>query len=554
LEILNNLKGIILFYISGYLFGALLGTLYNDFVYIFIHLFNCKKIKNVFNYNLQKKFNVIKSPDKKEMTTPYLLRKDDFDDIEDFKAYTDYQDKRHLYDYQIDSAPKHPYTIAFIANPKVKYFDKHVDCNDPNKLSIKNMNAIEKVEDDPIIENPELFVKSLCRALQSFEMNEVLGRPEIWSRVRILTVFDEDLITDKLSASARFRAKKDAVLAHDSEDDIVIDGQTAHKLLIPAQNLNYFYKEMLKRAKNDDPALFQIHSEKKYQKETDVIFVLSGNLKCTRSTAIFSDYNDTPSRFEIQPVSQNIIDRINIAHNLPTLGLQIPFQHAITSIVPDQITEKYNIHNCRDYIKANLSPKLNKSIGDLILSAILWMNIPQSINAGKTFRYSPNPKKIKGVNTIENQFRLSKHEFYYNVNPGRVALNVLSAGNKTYIHEFAHAMSSAINGAIDDEYFDELIVKNQSKYLPIPFFINRIVRRSNIGDIPIHKKFINYNKATFFSDFQHPSQKENWKSYFPERRDLDKSCTMDRNYGEFCFDELLINFIYDRLLAKIHRK
>ena len=43
------------------------------------------------------------------------------------------------------------------------------------------------------MKNLDFFLRSVVRALESFHNNEVLGRPEIWSRVRIVTVFDENI-------------------------------------------------------------------------------------------------------------------------------------------------------------------------------------------------------------------------------------------------------------------------------------------------------------------------------------------------------------------------
>jgi len=188
----------------------------------------------------------------------------------------------------------------------------------------------------------------------------------------------------------------------------------------------------------------------------------------------------------------------------------------------------------------------------------------------------------------------------YAIVPGRVALNVLGANAHTYIHEFGHAMSSAINGAIVDEYFDKYHIlkagddeKRKSLSSPefeskeetstvadempeplktgglynlddiflegdvrTPFYINRLEREQSENGMvkPIPKIFVRYNKIKiYYSDLAHPSSEENWEGYFPERQSSSECCTMDRDYGRYRFDKLLSDFMYDRLVTKVNR-
>ena len=140
--------------------------------------------------------------------------------------------------------------------------------------------------------------------------------------------------------------------------------------------------------------------------------------------------------------------------------------------------------------------------------------------------------------------------------PGLVALNALTAWQKTYIHEFGHAMSAFQNGAIIDEYMDY----NETSVEPSDELqaVNRLERkkpdRQNepYGSIP--SVFARYKKFTYHSDRDHPSEQENWKSYFPKRSAKYIYCTMDRTYGEYQFDPLISDFMYDRLMTKRNRQ
>jgi len=163
--------------------------------------------------------------------------------------------------------------------------------------------------------------------------------------------------------------------------------------------------------------------------------------------------------------------------------------------------------------------------------------------------------------------------------PGRVALSVIGANQRTFIHEFAHAMSSIKEdegGAITDEYADlfdlaepkkGVIDIQRNNLLRPDFYLNRRERRNpafpgELVPIPtgftfktvrIKSKDVDKDvDVVFRSDLSHPSEQENWIGYFPDRPNPDVGCIMDRYQNYYRFDSLIGNFMYDRLIAKIN--
>ena len=200
-----------LWYIGGYSFGAILALLYNDLVYI--HLFSaCEdNIKTIFAYKDDQILNIIKSPKSEQLTVqPHELKSSNM-----------------LYDYKLEKIPEHPYTIAFVANPQILQRKKT-----PNE---KDMYLV-----DPIIENKKLFYRSVDKALSAFEQNEVLGRPEIWSRIRIITLFDETLKNENGAQVS---------LVMPSQEIPEIDGVSVENLLYPTTQMYNNYTNMLRKDK-----------------------------------------------------------------------------------------------------------------------------------------------------------------------------------------------------------------------------------------------------------------------------------------------------------------
>jgi hypothetical protein len=431
-------------YLLGYLFGGVFAILYNDLVFLFLNILEKDKIKIAFAYDPTKKFNVIKSPKESEEQAfnQLLARKPELRD-------------RRLYKYRLQNVPKKPYTIAFVANPKIL------------KRGGSATNQNDYVT-DPIIHDLDLFLRSVDRALFSFEMDEVLGRPEIWSRVRVVTIFDEDLA----NASG-----VDFGLLQEFQDNLVINNRVVENLIDPMPRMAEKFRTML--ANRLDMC------------DVDVIFAMTASPTHDRSTAHYSDYLEN---------------------------------------------------------------------GDVVTC---------NISTGRALNYDPDPFSHKAGEIIPTPCPSTdpacQHD-HHSTHPGRVALNVIGARDKTFIHEFAHAMSSAIHGAIVDEYADLFVLippeppsdpppppppQNPSP----PFYVNRIERTRPGGGqfIAVHKVFAKYNDTVFHSDLAHPSAEEEWLGYFPDRAHPGIGCTMDRTIGRYRFDELISNFMYDRLCAKLNR-
>ncbi len=457
----------------------------------------------------------------------------------------------NLYTYPSDPPP-HPYTIAFVANPYVR---------------VGKGESVEYVK-DPIIENQRLFLNSLHQALEVFERNEVLGRPEIWPRIRIVALFDGSLATRNDG--------KDYAMLQEYPHGVRTDDTIAENLLDPMTSMKDTYERMLFEAglKGEELA--------KLLRETDVIFALSANTEFDRSTAHFSDWIEEDGGFRItESVLKNIAGDVytpKVIEKLEQLKHQVfisgpRFIQAARQVVGENEwrPEMTNLvdHARLNPVDAPLPVDPNSPPDGKDGKALRE-------NFGVTYRFEVDPDGAKRENGEINAVRFLSsgdgdnalyqsedgrfsciHE-YYSVNPGRIALNVLGADQKTYIHEFAHAMSSAFHGAIVDEYFDSLEidedVESEGPNQP-PFYVNRVERRApDAGKVvPIHRRFARLNGQDYLADREHPSARDNWRGYFPDRRMPSIPCTMDQSDHVHRFDELLGTFIYDRLLAKINR-
>jgi len=421
-ELVIIFKWYFLFYMAGMLFAHS----YNIILFFYIKKFSKHVLKISFAYNPGKKFNVIKSPIP-EQAVP----------IENTNGI------KPLYDFSVDMIPKHPYTILFVANPKLctrKLLSQRFTDRDQFDQEIeKHRKNSENYEADPIISNDKLFFRMVDRALNSFENDEVLGRPEIWSSVRIITIFDPDAgDLGDIHSDPNWIGKQfgfaEAYQVNLAEADIAFEN-----LLVPLAHATVFLEDKWQQYQAQAKEIIPF-------KDIDVIYVLSANENYDRSSAMYTD-------------------------------------------------------------------KPNGQI------------------------YSGFPPKLNII-----------HDEYADA-PGIVALNVLTAWQKTYIHEFGHAMSALQNGAIMDEYMDY----NEFNTDPDPVVqaVNRLERAAS--NQPIPSLFARYNHLDYHSDRSHPSQRETWKGYFPERWEKNEGCNMDATIGAYRFDPLISDFMYDRLLIKRNR-
>ena len=412
-----------------YAAGVIFGTTYNFLLFTYIRYFNKRILKISFAYNWDDKFNIIKSPK-----------------LDEAVKITSEEGIEPLYNYSVDPEPQNPYTILFVANPKIcsrlEFTTAFSNRDDFDKKVDEHRKNSNNYLDDPIIKNKKLFYRTVDRAMRSFENDEVFGRPANWSCVRLLTIFDEEVadIVDQ-THFAGWNGKSfgfaEAYQANVGKADIVLEN-----LMVPLADMDLFLNDKLKQYQQD-----KNESEKILLDKIDVIYVISANENYDRSAAMYSD----------NPVIKDI--------------------------------------------------------------------------------YTGSPTEL----TVTHEA--------FSKSPGRIALNALTAWQKTFIHEFAHAMSVYQNGAIIDEYFDfnEASAETDSELQSV----NRKERPT--ANDPIPALFTKYNELSYHSDRDHPSEKENWKGYFPQRCAKHIGCTMDKTIGPYQFDPLISDLMYDRLLSKRNR-
>ncbi len=502
---------------NGFLFGALFATIYNDLMYLHTRILRRHTIKHSFTFHPAKKFDIVKSPIKTE-TTQAVDRPSPYEPV---------------YKYEINqkTAPKHPYTIAFIANPCIQVSQS------------KDANAMP----DPIMKNRDIFFQNVDKALASFETNEVLGRPEIWSRIRIVVFYDDDL-KDLKNANCSF--------VKTCGPEIIQDNDKAEHLLYPQPDMRERLLKMIGDPETNKIGTLDI-------REIDVIFALSAHPTHIRSTARYSIYNFPKDR---PPIPIPDFGHLFVKKPKPKpIPIPLPVFKAIQS---DKTS--FGTSDPQDD-KINFSNWLSR----------FFINFPNFL--------SPVANVLQDISffpPIKDENENDKKELYYPEDyadyPGLVALNIIGASSKTYIHEFAHAMSATGTGIIVDEFYDQIETDEGSvesspsaptDYTPA-FYVNRLERKNEIStrDLepkffknlnisqdtvcvpPIPKEFRIYNEQTYNTDLNHPSAEENWLGYFPERPETSDGCIMDRTYGTYAFDKLLQKFIYDRLLVKINRK
>jgi hypothetical protein len=196
---------------------------------------------------------------------------------------------------------------------------------------------------------------------------------------------------------------------------------------------------------------------------------------------------------------------------------------------------------------------------------------------------NPNPPKIDSEGSCSKSSELHRrisedrvmiHEYFANPEGmGLVAMSAYDVRPKLPVHEFAHAMSSLGHGTIVDEYYDfakihedegegEASEKAEEEIedepvAPAGIVVNRIYRHPKVmretHEVPVHKPFARYNGYVYESDRDHHIARQGWYSYFPGRKNPEVRCTMEAAEDVFQFDELLTDFIYDRLWVKVNR-
>ena len=484
-------------YLAGFAFGALISIFYNDVAYILTVVLRKKDVKIAFFFDPKQKLNIIKSPIEWEMGEQWLKQKKEDKD-------------RLCYYYELEEKIVEPYTIVLIANPAIKV----------NQVTPQDSRHQQTPRADPILNDCRLFLKAVDDALISFENNSVLGHPDIWPKVRVVAVFEADFDNQTLNNFALAQPYQYAVALDDEKQ--------AENILEPAESYFETYMNIVgKIADNADipPKIRESNvfvPLREEESRMDIIFVLSASQDYTRPTC-WPSIVDDPSNAK---------------------GIKFCF-------IPYAPESKSDELKCQDL----------------------------------AFTQKP----IEAV-----------HEYFVN-KPGVAAINVLTASTMTYIHEFGHAMASPKSGAIVDEYYDsyetvpldgsseklgatgattksmidpisseslweflklfiEFILKLFNISLPLAeiegnaFYINRLERVDKNGAVqPVPRVFAKYNGTIYESDIAHPSTQTQWKGFFPARKDVNVTCLMD-GYGlQSRFDDLLSQFMYDRLFTKVNR-
>ncbi|MEK7728762.1 MAG: hypothetical protein AAB354_10145, partial [candidate division KSB1 bacterium] len=440
-------------------------------VYFFLTTLGEEDLKIIFVYDKRQKVNIIKSPIAGQERA-----------FIEFSSHNHKAQEQKLYDEHVKSPSDCPYTIALVANPKILKLGQRED--DPSAT----------YEIDPIVCDRELFLQAVDRALFSLESDAVIGRPEIWNRVRVVAVFNPEF-------AAQDKSGKDYGLLKEYQGDFE---NANNNLIVTRADMHENFARILEASQQGRTPVLAAH-------EVDVIFGITASLSHDRSTARYSDWSE--------PAGEQAID-----NNLDREGARFLLDKELA---------------CRNSGNKKSLP-----------AGAIHPYPPADPRFGTLHDFCPLPGKA-----------------------GQVALNVLSARSKTYIHEFAHAMSSIFHGAVTDEYMDGAVldkVKHHSDNtdtLRLPtasaptshFYINRIERNAelmnSVAPIPVPRLFAEYDCMQYHADLAHPSAEEGWAGYFPERFNINIPCTMDRDLGVgYRFDDLLSRFIYDRMMAKVTRE
>ena len=476
-------------FVIGYLFGFIFGQLYNYFVFLYLQILHPEWMKLWFYYDPNREVNVIKTPtpDSDWRNDPARRR---LHDNATFKVF----------DYQPYPTMTNPYTIVFVANPLLQTTHSGIIV-------------------DPIMNNVNLFLRAVERALFSFEFNhEVVGHPDIWSKIRIITV----------NPSVRIRngqlttKNAEAALVEETEGNFDQTGGGTFSTFIvqPSTAKNVEMASFVRNALNVE-GFTGI-------KDIDVIYALTASVTHDRSSA-------EPAKFSLDE-------------------------------------EKNTKHKMGEKFTFSIDPYCTKD-GEILKShceLCLCESIPKRTDEDEEKYLDEKCNKAKEetdctasakLPRIDGPDRVLFHELFppYAL-VGRVAMSALDVRDRLPLHEFGHAMSSVQNGQVVDEYYDYAFIEDDPSFSPFDhkhIFINRIYRdRAKMGlthHLKVHNIFARYNGYIYESDRQHPSAQQGWIGYFPDRRQREVNCTMDADRDVFEFDELLRDFMYDRLWAKVNR-
>jgi hypothetical protein len=167
--------------------------------------------------------------------------------------------------------------------------------------------------------------------------------------------------------------------------------------------------------------------------------------------------------------------------------------------------------------------------------------------------YTLDEESVKGpafsLKYREAESGFERHHAPYARVPGLIAYSAWDNRLKTPLHEFAHAMSSTINGLIYDEYYDN--IPKELTNLPL-------INKQNIGsspDLPETFALYSYLGGDYqsFRTDKAIIKPVDWQAFVPARSNPRLPCTMDRSGDQNRFDLMIEEFMHDRLQAKINR-
>ncbi len=463
---------------------------------------------------------------------------------------------------------KDPYTIVFVANPYVLPLE-----GDGRPMV------------DPIINNHGLFLKTVTRCLRSFLGNELMRQPDIFQQMRFITVFDHD---HKVSEKNTNEALCEGV----SLDTSALAPRRVRRDDNGNVNKNFVLDYVLQQIEN---------SNIKGPLEIDVIAIISADHTYTRSAARFSE--DNPNRggkrftftfFEPGTAPQ---EKYHYRYaNVPGMfalsawddRLKTPvheFAHAMSDIDNGAIDDEYIDEShaalefrvnkkfrggfmVSDWMANELAdlnydkPEDQEFIGRLIApntgikcevfdTQQAFLNSAQAvINNDEVFsRYRETILKLARFRTV---FRLDS-----------TALANLQPLLPTEVFERLDSELPRLNKDFIDkkEFLDELKDvlkaprdngnKDFEKYKLL------ILRFANVHNYAIPREFARYRfngaEKVYDSDRKRGDKEMHWVSYTPARSQEHTTCIMDSTSREYRFDQLVFDFMYDRLMTKIER-
>jgi hypothetical protein len=475
-------------FVIGYLFGFIFAQFYNYFVFLYLQILHPEWMKLWFYYDPNQEVNVIKTPtpDRDWQGDPARRQ---LHDNATFKVF----------DHQPYPDMKNPYTIVFVANPLLKTTRSGIIV-------------------DPIMNDVNLFLRAVERALFSFEFNhEVIGHPDIWSKIRIVTINP----VVRMRRGQLSTNDLEAALIEETEGNFNQFGTTGvfSTFILQPSTANNVHVANFVRSALINQGLGHIN-------HIDVIFSLSASATHDRSStepAVFSDEEQNNKKHKQGEKFSFSIDPYCTKNGEI---LKSHCEHCLCESASERTEQEKNLdENCK------------------------------AVATDTECTASAEVPRINGPD------RVLFHEFFPPCDGvGRVALSALDVRDRLPVHEFGHAMSVKQNGLIVDEYYDYAFIDDEPDFHPFDpehIFINRIYRNpAKMGvthQVKVHNIFARYNGYIYESDRQHPSARQGWYGYFPERRQREVNCTMDADKDVFEFDELLRDFMYDRLWAKVNR-